>query len=171
MSSETAHTRWSKLLHATLGVAVAVLLLAMMTLTSVDVLGRYLFNNPLTGAFELTELMLAALIFLGLPLATERDEHITVDLTDAVLPHGVVKSQVMVMNWLSAVALAVLAWQLWLKAQSLAADGHITNTLEVPLAPFGYLMALSCGLTAVILLVQGALVARALFTSQYDRNA
>jgi TRAP-type C4-dicarboxylate transport system permease small subunit len=171
MSTETTNTLWSKLLHVTLGVAVAALLLAMMTLTSIDVIGRYLFNSPLTGAFELTELMLAALIFMGLPLATERDEHVTVDLTDAFLPHGVVKSQVMVMNWLSAIVLAVLAWQLWLKAQSLAADGHITNTLEVPLAPIGYLMALSCALTAAILLVQGVLVARELFASQYDRNA
>ena len=163
MSSSAINALWSKLLHATLGVTAALLLLAMMVVTSVDVIGRYVFNSPLTGAFELTELMLAALIFIGLPLATERDEHITVDLLDAFLPHPVIRSQVMAMSALSAVVLAVLAWQLWLKAGSLAEDGSITNTLEVPLAPIGYLMAGSCALTAVILLVRGLLAARSVF--------
>ncbi len=43
------------------------MLLAMMGLTVADVLGRYLLGAPITGATELTEMMLAAVIFLGLP--------------------------------------------------------------------------------------------------------
>jgi TRAP-type C4-dicarboxylate transport system permease small subunit len=159
MTSRIYSVPWGRLLHATLGTVAALLILAMMTLTSVDVIGRYIFNSPLRGGFELTELMLAALIFTALPLATERDEHIIVDLTDAFLPHGAVKSQVMVMSWLSAVVLAVLGWRLWHKAGDLVADGSVTNTLNIPLAPIGYLMAVSCLLTAVILVVQGVLIA------------
>ena len=46
------------------------LLFCLMTLTCVDVIGRYFFSMPVTGGFELTEMMLAALIFVGLPLVT-----------------------------------------------------------------------------------------------------
>ena len=53
-----------------LGLGAAVLLFAMMVLTFVDVWGRYFFNSPVPGGFEVTELMMAALIFAGLPLAT-----------------------------------------------------------------------------------------------------
>ena len=44
--------------------------IAMMCLTSADALSRYLFNRPITGAYEITEkyLMVAA-IFLGLSYA------------------------------------------------------------------------------------------------------
>jgi len=45
----------------------------MMVLTFVDVVGRYLLNRPLRGAFELTELGLVVLIFAGLPLVSHAD--------------------------------------------------------------------------------------------------
>jgi len=60
---------WKRHVEALLGVAASMILLAMMLLTTVDVVARYLFNRPLRGAFEITELMLVVLIFAGLPLA------------------------------------------------------------------------------------------------------
>ena len=53
-----------------LGAAASLLLLVMMLLTFADVLGRYVFNTPLRGAFEITELALLSLIFAGLPLVS-----------------------------------------------------------------------------------------------------
>ena len=157
---------WSAVIRYGLGGIAALLVLTMMTVTTIDVAGRYLFNNPLPGAFEITELLLAALIFLGLPLATERDEHITVDLIDPFMPKPVINAQLIAMNGLSAVVLAVLASQLWHKAQSLVADGHVTNTLELPLAPIGYLMTGSCALSALILVLKGLGQIRALLRVQ-----
>ena len=51
-----------------LGYVAGILLFCLMTLTCIDVIGRYFFNTPVTGGFELTEMMLAALIFFGLSL-------------------------------------------------------------------------------------------------------
>ena len=65
------------------------LLFGLMTLTTADVIGRYIFNWPLRGAFEITELLLLALIFAGLPLASRADEHVTLDFIDTALgPRG-----------------------------------------------------------------------------------
>lgn len=143
------------LLRYGLGGMAALMVLLMMTVTTIDVTGRYLFNSPLRGAFEITEFALAALIFLGLPLATATDEHIRVDLLDALMPPAVRSLLTLIMDWLSAVVLVVLGWQLWHKAQSLSEDGQVTNTLEVPLTPIAYLMAGSCVLSAIVLILKG----------------
>jgi hypothetical protein len=72
-------------LDRVLGAAAAILLFCLMALTTADVIGRYIFNWPLRGAFELTELLLLTLIFAGLPLASRADEHVTLDFIDMVL--------------------------------------------------------------------------------------
>lgn len=66
----------NKVLQNTLGVGAALLLFSLILVTCVDVIGRYFFSAPLRGAFEITELLLAALVFTALPLTTERREHI-----------------------------------------------------------------------------------------------
>ena len=57
---------WKRRAEALLGVAASAILFAMMLLTTVDVVARYVFNRPLRGAFEVTELLLVVLIFAGL---------------------------------------------------------------------------------------------------------
>ena len=51
--------RFGSALQTVLGVTSGTVLFLMMAITAVDVAGRYLFNQPLPGGFELTELLLA----------------------------------------------------------------------------------------------------------------
>ena len=76
-----------------LGYFAAVVLFCLMMLTCVDVVGRYFFSKPVPGGFEITEMLLAALIFAGLPLVTLRDDHVTVDLLDPVTPDWLLRIQ------------------------------------------------------------------------------
>ena len=76
---------WQRRAEAVLGVAASAILLGMMVLTVVDVIARYVFNRPLRGAFEVTELLLLVLIFAGLPLVSLADEHAVMDFVDRVL--------------------------------------------------------------------------------------
>src|SRR3546814_13262355 len=64
----------------------ATILFCLMVCTFVDVVGRYVFNSPLPGALELTEIMMASLIFTILPVVSARSDTITVDLL--VLPRA-----------------------------------------------------------------------------------
>ena len=73
-----AEGRTVRLAESVLGGIVAVLLMAMMLITVVDVVGRYAVKQPVPGAYELIELMLAILIFMALPLVCLKDENITV---------------------------------------------------------------------------------------------
>lgn len=137
-----------------LGAAAATVLFAMMMLTSADVLLRYVFNAPLRGAFEVTELLMAVLIFCGLPLVSRRDEHVTVDFAGSLFP-GWMRSVLHVLVQLACSALMLGAgWLLWVKAGKLAQYGDNTATLRIELAPWVYVMAVLLAFTGLVHLVR-----------------
>ncbi|WP_169732820.1 TRAP transporter small permease [Azospirillum halopraeferens] len=142
--------RLHRLLSRALGVLAAVLLFGMAVMTTADVAGRALLGYGVPGSYELTSMMLAALIFVGLPLTTERDEHVAVDLADHVLPTRWVRVMAAVAGLLSTVVLAVLAWQLAVRGAGLGEEGAVTNILRLPLAPVAYLAAATTGLSAAV---------------------
>lgn len=137
----------------TLGAATAFVLFIMMTLTCVDVVGRYLFNRPVAGGLEMIEILVAATVFAALPLVTLRQEHVTVDLLDAVTPDWVLRLQHFLGYVLSALVCGVLAWQLWIRAGRMFGYGDTTAVLRIPLYPLTYSMCALMGLSALIFLV------------------
>jgi len=136
-----------------LGHVAAALILCLMLLTCVDVVGRYFLNKPVTGGFELTEVLLAALIFAGLPLVTLRGDHITVDLFDPVTPDWLFSIQHALASLIGAACTGCLAWRLWLRAADLQRAGETTSQLQFRLAWLTYAMAILMALTAVALIV------------------
>lgn len=139
-------------LETALGGLAGLLLLAMMGVTVVDVVGRYFFNRPLPGAFELTEVGLVLLIFAGLPLVSGGDGHVSVPLLVERLGGWGRRVQQWLARVLGAALLALVAWRLWLKAGQLLDYGDRTTYLGIPLGPVAYGAALGCGLSAVLLL-------------------
>ncbi|WP_417767888.1 TRAP transporter small permease [Stappia sp.] len=135
----------------------AVLLLVMMTVTFIDVIGRYLFNAPLPGAFELTEVLLALVVFVGLPIVTARREHVTVDLLTGRLPGGLRAALAWLATLATGLVLALLAWRLATSARDFSAYGDATVYLGIPLGPVAGIMA---GLTGLAALVAGVLLFR-----------
>ena len=146
------HYWFDRLLVPTLGYLAATVLFCLMLVTCVDVLGRY-FNYPLFGGFELTEILLATLIFAGLPLVTLRNEHVTVDLFDAVTPDWLLRIQHVVACAVGMVCTGFLSWRLWLRGDHMAAAGETTGQLKIQLAWLTYSMSVLMALTALALLV------------------
>jgi TRAP-type C4-dicarboxylate transport system permease small subunit len=136
-----------------LGVIAAVLLFTMMALTCIDVVGRYIFSRPVYGAFEITEMLLAALIFAGLPLVTLRGEHIMVDVFDAITPDWLFRLQHIAACAFAFVATAYLSWRLWIRAERLDSAGETTAQLHIRLANLTYAMAILMALTSIAFLV------------------
>lgn len=151
ISAASGVTRW---LRSGIAAICAVLLLAMMLLTMADVLGRYLMNAPVKGATELTELMLAAVIFIGLPAASLDRDHIYVDVLTARLSGWLQVVLEKAVALVSSGILGVVAWRLWKIGDQIAGYGGTTPTLKLPLAPLAYGVAVLCGAAAVITLVQ-----------------
>ncbi|HXU40919.1 MAG TPA: TRAP transporter small permease [Burkholderiales bacterium] len=141
---------WERRADAVLGIAASALLFSMMVLTFFDVVGRYLLNKPIRGAFEITELGLVVLIFAGLPLVSHADEHVTMDFIDRILPDRVARAWVRVMHLICAAIMFFLSWQVWIKADRIAGYADTTDVLRIPIGPFVYFMALMIGLTGIV---------------------
>lgn len=148
-------------LDRALGVLAGALLFAMMVITVIDVVGRYVFNKPVAGGFEITELMMAGLIFAGLPLVTARDQHVTIDIFQSIVPKRFQRWQTTAIHLLCAVCLAGIAWRLWVKAGQAFSYGDTTATLRLPLAPLAYFMCFQAAITAVIFAVKTIFAASA----------
>jgi len=143
------------LLERSLGTGAALVLFCLVLITCVDVVGRYFFSAPLAGAFELTEVLLAAIVFMALPLTTERREHVEVDLLGTVLGAGAGRLLSAFAGLFSAALLATFSWRLASHAYKAARAGAVTNALEIPLAPFGYLASFACLVSAFIAFLRG----------------
>jgi TRAP-type C4-dicarboxylate transport system permease small subunit len=142
--------RFGAALQAALGFTSASVLFLMMLITAVDVVGRYVFNQPLPGGFEVTELLLAALIYCGLPLVSARREHIVIDTFDPFFSARVKRGLDMAAEVICAGALAGVGYLLFKRALRVAEYGDTTNTLKIPLAPVAYLLGTMIVIAAVI---------------------
>ncbi|HTP60621.1 MAG TPA: TRAP transporter small permease [Burkholderiales bacterium] len=145
-----ASSTWEEKIDAVLGLAASAILLVLMFITFADVVARYLFNFPLRGAFEITELMLLVLIFAGLPLVSHADEHVTMDFIDHMLPRTALRALERLVHALCAAVMFFLAWLIWLKAGKIAAYGDTTDVLRILVSPFVYFMAVMIALTGVV---------------------
>jgi len=143
-------SKWERRADAVLGIAASIILFLMMLLTFVDVVARYLFNFPLRGGFEITELMLLVLIFAGLPLVSHSDEHVTMDFIDRMVPDGARLLVVRAVHGVCAAVMFFLTWQVWIKAGKIAAYGDTTDVLKIAVGPFVYFMAAMILLTALV---------------------
>ena len=138
-------------LQRILGLTAAVVLFLMMMITAVDVAGRYLFNRPVNGGFEITELLLAMLIYCGLPLVSARREHIVIDTFDPLFPPRFKRALDVTAEVICAIAFAGLGWlHLPRRAERVASYGDTTAVLIIPLAPFAYVMAAMIVITALL---------------------
>ncbi len=140
--------------YRTLAIASAGLIVVLIAVTCVDVVGRYLFNNPFSGAFELTQLALGALVFAALPLTTADGAHVEVDLALHLFKPKTQALLGRVAGLVSAVVLLFFAWRLVVLGLTLWHDGARTNALGVPTAPLAFIAAASCIASAIIVILR-----------------
>jgi TRAP-type C4-dicarboxylate transport system permease small subunit len=101
----------------------------------------------------MTEMLLASLIFAGLPLVTLRNDHVTVDLFDPIVPDWLFRIQHVIACLIGFVATAYLSWRLWLRAIGMDSAGETTAQLKFKLAYLTYTMSILMALTALALVV------------------
>jgi TRAP-type C4-dicarboxylate transport system permease small subunit len=129
----------------------SLVLFVLMAMTCVDVVGRELFNDPLDGATELTQLMLGIIVFAVLPTVSLREEHVSVDLLDIWFPKRLIGKRQAILNLVMAVIMGVLAWRVWLSAERTADYGDATEYLELPIAPMEFFISIMSGIAAIAL--------------------
>ncbi len=139
-----------------LAVISCAILFLMMTLTFIDVSGRYLFNSPLPALAEIISFMMAGLVFCVLPMVCFREGHVTIDLLDGVVPQRLKRAQGVFINVVAAGAVLFIAWRLWVKAMTHLEFEEATDELYMDIWPFSTGMAILCVLAAVAQLAAAA---------------
>ena len=127
----------------------ALSLFLMMCLTIADVTGRYLFNSPILGAFELTEFMVLILIFSFLAYAQAHKAHINVDLFMMFFPEKL-KNLIELFNHIACLAIMILiTWTGFEKAIEVMEAGESSPNLDVPSYPFVFFLVLGCAVMCI----------------------
>jgi len=121
----------------------------LVSITVIDVFGRYLLGSPLPGTTEITEIILGLLIYIGLPYICRNEEHVSVSLFSNYLNKSFLKVQKVLVNLIVFILLCIIAAQLYRHGIDLYSYNEITTYLEIPKAPIAFSMALLTMLAAV----------------------
>ena len=133
----------------------AFFLLSMVALTFFDVIGRRLFNKPIYGSNDITEHLMALVVFSGLPLVTLAGAHLTIDLFDKFLKSPAMAWWRALTTVLIAVIFATIAWLFVKHGINASKISEMSQALRIPRGPLYFFMAVSCGLSAMAALAIG----------------
>ena len=123
---------------------------AMMLVTVADVVLR-LFRHPITGTYEIVGLLGAVFASFSLAQTSMEKGHIAVDvLIRKLSPRGQAAAD-SVNHAVCLLLFATITWQCIGYARDLRAFGEVSMTLQVPIYPFIYGIAVGCGMLCVVL--------------------
>jgi TRAP-type C4-dicarboxylate transport system permease small subunit len=132
----------------------AVALFGMMAVTVADIIGRYFFNKPITGAYEIVGFMLAMASAWGMGYCQVKKGHIRVDFLFCRFPKKV-QALLTVLSYLIGLGIyGVLCWRVILVVQYYLGlkHGFATDTLGIPIFPFVIMLAIGSGMLALVIL-------------------
>ena len=128
-------------LASVFGLIGAFVMAGLMLMTIADVLLRYLFNKPILGSYELTELAMVAIAFLAIPYAAAKRVNVRVDLVVGLLPKRVIARFDSVTCVLSIIITGFLAWYTIPQALYIKGVGVQTEMLRIHTYPLYFLVA------------------------------
>ncbi len=108
-------------------------------------------NRPITGAYELTAVLVALTVFAALPGVTRRDEHVRAGILAALIRrHPALGLLLRLLRRLCLIAVFVyLAWALLRMGQSFHRAGDLAPFIDLPLAWVAWFGAASSLASAV----------------------
>jgi TRAP-type C4-dicarboxylate transport system permease small subunit len=129
-------------------------LFAMMMVTVADVVGRYAFNRPIRGAYELVGFLLAVAGSWGIAYCQVKKGHIRVDFLLQRFPPKMRAILTSFAYFLGLGAFSLLTWRVILLVQYYLSlkKGNATDTLGIPIFPFVIVLAIGTGAMALVLL-------------------
>ncbi|MEE2760201.1 MAG: TRAP transporter small permease [Pseudomonadota bacterium] len=143
----------------------AIGLAIMMFLTLADVIGR-MFNSPIVGTVEVTELIMGMMIYLAVGYTTIHRGHIRVDILISRFSPRVQGILDTLTHLIALGFMLIVCWRLFLQAFSRIENNDITQIWEIPVWPVAYIMAIASILMVTSLALHLVLAARSSITGQ-----
>jgi TRAP-type C4-dicarboxylate transport system permease small subunit len=130
----------------------ALFLVVMMLLTSLDVGLRY-FGYPIKGSYDMVGLMGAVTVALSMAFTQLNNRQVATEFIGFIRSKFIQTVIRTSASLLSIGMFAVIAWQCSLLGAQLRAVGRVSDTMQIPLFPFPYVVAFGCAVNCLVLLV------------------
>jgi TRAP-type C4-dicarboxylate transport system permease small subunit len=142
--------------QAALGLAwfAAVTLVAIMTMTFVDVIGRNFLGRSLIGTVETVSLMMGVMVFSGLAVTELNRGHIVVETFQGLFPKPLKRTSMIVNSLLAVGVGGLLLNQLFAKTLDVLAEREFTMILKLPYWPAAILMLIGFAVFFVLLVLR-----------------
>jgi tripartite ATP-independent transporter DctM subunit len=136
----------------------AAVIMLMVSLTLADVIARYVFNSPITGAKEITEVLLITAVFFTIAHTHNKKGHVSVDVVTGKLGS---KSSVIIDFTTSILATAMFSIVIIrlsiLNQGQIATGAFVADAFHILAAPFSAIMIFGC-IMMTLLLIRDLLV-------------
>ena len=128
----------------------AVAVVGMMALTCLDVVLRFI-RHPIPGTYETVGMLGAVFVSFSLARTTVDRGHIAVDFLVQRFPRRLQHVIEALNAGICALLFTVVCRQCVLYAQDLKASGEVSMTLQMPIHPFVFGIALGCAMLSIVL--------------------
>ncbi len=125
----------------------------MMLLTVADVVGRRIFNEPVSGAYELSQFMLVIVVFFAIVHCEFTRGHIAIDLVTSRFRQRTQDIIASIMYIFFLVTFALLTRQLIVHAFNVWHNNLVTGTLRLPIFPLVFVAAFGSALLSLVVLI------------------
>jgi TRAP-type C4-dicarboxylate transport system permease small subunit len=142
IASQRRFNRW---MHYVAGVG----LTAMLAVQVANIIGRKGFQFPILGTVEMTRMLLAVVVFLGLAYSEDLGDHITIDLIYVRVGPRARVALDLFSNVFSIAIVGLVSWQLFRYVLFTRRSGEDTGTLDWPIWPFVLVAAIGSALYAL----------------------
>lgn len=130
-----------------------VALTSIVFLTVADVALR-LFKRPIVGTYELVGLLGAVAIGFAIPQTSRVQGHVRMDFLTEKLSAGLQEFFKVITRLLAMGTFIIIAWNMWLLGADSSRMGETTLTLQIPLYPVAYGIAICCFVECIVLFLE-----------------
>jgi TRAP-type transport system small permease protein len=143
---------WLYKIAHTLNSIAFVIIFLLMLLTVVDVVLRKIFNKGILGTLEISEFMMAAIVFFSLAAGELKDRNVNVDLLFnrlSLKSRAIIDTVVKIIGFVLYffITFAVFGYAALMKS-----SGEVSLDLWLPKYPFIYIVAVALIIFSVVLL-------------------
>ncbi|MFH1489386.1 MAG: TRAP transporter small permease, partial [Pseudomonadota bacterium] len=128
----------------------------MVVVIFMNVIGRYVFRKPIQGTVEIVELALVVTVFFAMAYTEVVHGHVTMDEVVARFPRRVRSVLLSIMYFAAAAFFFIMGWRdAVLGVSYLKPIVRVTDILQIPIAPFIFVISLGAALFGLELLMNG----------------
>lgn len=125
----------------------------IMLLVVGNIILRTVFKQPLVGAVDYVNVLIAVSIGLAIGYCAFQDGHIAVEFIVARMPEKLSAAVAIVVDLLALAFWGLASWYAVGFACSMASNGLVTSTSQIPLSPVVYTIALGLLVICLVLLL------------------